>query len=1012
VSLLGFASRIESVRRSFTLTSLFIAALSVTWSATPVAAAGLPIHAAFSATSEHVPSTTPAQTGTRAESTTLGSLPAQLGAFPGGGELAAIAAVGSSGNTAVTTPADPSLAAGPSNVVEAVNSALFVYARTGGTPTVFGINTMINNPVSTGWAARYPHVVYDPVSGRFILMVLEFDTPGCGSQIVIMESQANPALPWIARGTLSIDSQLAPPPSGRWVLADVSLALTGTLLVESSDYQSCTSGTLGALAASQTDEIQRADLVGGTMTVNSVAFQAGGPVGVQPVMGLGLTGVAFEIANDANCTGVQASTVAVFTINGAPDSHNVAIGCSAGTSSFAETFGSSTPSAAPQGGTSITLQTHDDRFLSAVWENNVLWAAGNTGCATGACLNVVHATAMTTGAVSAGSQLTPEGVSGSYLYYPSLAVDTVGDVIVTFDESGSIPDSIMLGSITGGTTWSSSFTTVATSADFYSPGGCTSCLWGDYSAAVQDALHPTDVWVASSYVHGDTGTGCATVNSCWNTYVARYTFALPSVSSLTPSSGPGGGGESVLVSGSDFANPTTATIGGTPLTLSNVTPDSFMFTTPPGSGIENVIASDSLGPSTATPASAYLYIPLSNYVPVTPFRVLDTRHTGGPLGPGVTRPLQVTVGTVPINATAAVLNVTEVSGSASSLLTVYPFNTPRPTASNLNFGPGTVIANLVTVTLGASSGGGWIDIYNALGSVNVIVDVEGYFSTHPATTFDGLFHPILPVRVCDTRTSCEGHTAVGSGQSIVVTVPTAGGVPADGTAGSAVVNITGVAGNASTYLSLFPTDASGHCNPTGTSTMNLLPGVVRANRVMVRLGPTGAGRPADALCVFNAVGTINVLVDVNGWYGSTTASATQAGYQYQALGPTRICDTRIASTSCATGAISAGTALQRLITVAGHGGVPAFGSGPPVVAIIANLTAIAPTATTYLTLFPASLTGPGGVSDLNIGAGAVLPNLAVVEVDTVASNSNDGDVFLYNGAGSVNAILDLEGWFQ
>jgi IPT/TIG domain len=949
-------------------------------------------------------------------STTLGSLPVQLRAFAGGGQLAAIGAAGSSGNSAVTTPADPSIAAGPSNVVEAVNSALFVYARTGGTPIKFGINIMINNSVSSGWSVRSPHVVYDPQSGRFLLMVLEFDVAACGSQLVMMESQSNPALPWTARGTLNIDSQLNPPPSGKWVLADVALALTSTLLVESSDYQSCTSGTLGALAASQTDEIQRADLMSGTMTVNSVAFQVGGPIGVQPVMGLGLASVAYEVSNDANCSASQASTVAVFTIIGAPDSHNVSIGCSPGTSSFSETSGSSTPPAAPQGGTSITLQTHDDRFLSAVWENNVLWAAGNTGCATGACLNVVHATATSAGAVSAGSQLTPEGVSGSYLYYPSLAVDTAGDVIVTFDESSSTtPESMMLVSITGGSTWSSSFATLDTSTTFYSPGGCTSCSWGDYSGAVQDASHPTDVWVVSEDTHANTDTGCATANSCWDTYIARYTFASPTVSSLTPSSGPVGGGESVLVSGSDFANGTTATIGTTPITPTNVTPDSFTFTTPPGptaGGLENVIATDSLGSSTATPASAYLYIPLSNYVPVTPFRVLDTRNTGGPLGPGITRPLQVTVGTVPTNATAAVLNVTEVSGTASSLLTVYPFNTPRPTASNLNFGPGTVIANLVTVTLGPSSGGGWIDIYNALGSVNVVVDVEGYFTTHPATTFDGLFHPIRPVRVCDTRTSCEGHTAVGSGQSIVVTVPTAGGVPADGSAGSAVVNITGVAGNASTYLSLFPTDASGHCNPTGTSTVNLLPGVVRANRVMVRLGPTGVGRPDDALCVYNAAGTINVLIDVDGWYGSTTATATPPGYQYQALGPTRICDTRMASTSCVTGAISAGTALERLITVAGHAGVPVFGTGPPVVAIIANLTAIAPTAATYLTLFPANLTGPGGVSDLSVGAGAVLPNLAVVEVDTVAGDPHDGDVYLFDAAGSVNAILDLEGWFQ
>ena len=57
------------------------------------------------------------------------------------------------------------------------------------------------------------------------------------------------------------------------------------------------------------------------------------------------------------------------------------------------------------------------------------------------------------------------------------------------------------------------------------------------------------------------------------------------------------------------------------------------------------------------------------------------------------------------------------------------------------------------------SGGGAVSIYNALGSVNVVVDVEGYFTVQPATTFQGLFHPQAPVRVCDTRStsSCEGH---------------------------------------------------------------------------------------------------------------------------------------------------------------------------------------------------------------------------------------------------------------
>ena len=369
---------------------------------------------------------------------------------------------------------------------------------------------------------------------------------------------------------------------------------------------------------------------------------------------------------------------------------------------------------------------------------------------------------------------------------------------------------------------------------------------------------------------------------------------------------------------------------------------------------------------------------------------------------------------VPQNATAYVLNVTEVSGTAASLLTVYAANdATRPNASNLNFAAHTVMANLVTV---ATGGSGEVNIYNAAGSVNVLIDVEGYFAPTPPGQVAGLFHPIAPVRVCDTRhlsptPLCSAHGALGPGTSMVVNFATAGGLPGDGSAEAAVVNLTGVAGTASTYLSLFPTNASGGCTATGTSTMNLSAGAVEANRVMVALGPSTTGGVNDSLCVYNAAGVINVLIDANGWFGSSTAPASPAGYQYQAIAPTRICDTRSVSTSCTPpGAI--GPALQRLITVAGHAGVPAFGGATTVAAMIVNLTAIAPTAPTFLSLYPADLTSPPNVSDLNLGPGAVVPNLAVVEVDTIPADTHDGDVYLYNGAGSVNAIIDLEGWFQ
>ena len=59
----------------------------------------------------------------------------------------------------------------------------------------------------------------------------------------------------------------------------------------------------------------------------------------------------------------------------------------------------------------------------------------------------------------------------------------------------------------------------------------------------------------------------------------------------------------------------------------------------------------------------------------------------------------------------------------------------------------------------------------------------------------------------------------------------------------------------------------------------------------------------------------------------------------------------------------------------------------------------------------ADLLSTPGVSDLNVGPGEVLPNLAVVQLDTTGDAKN-GDVTLFNSVGEVNSALDIEGWFQ
>jgi peptidoglycan hydrolase-like protein with peptidoglycan-binding domain len=121
----------------------------------------------------------------------------------------------------------------------------------------------------------------------------------------------------------------------------------------------------------------------------------------------------------------------------------------------------------------------------------------------------------------------------------------------------------------------------------------------------------------------------------------------------------------------------------------------------------------------------------SGFHPVVPNRLADTRvgRCGTRLGPGQT--LKVAVvghGGVPAGTTGAVaLNVTVVNPTSPTYLTVFPSGAMRPRASNVNAIVGTV-PNAVTTGLGLD---GRVAIYNYAGTVDVVVDVSGWFNGDP-----------------------------------------------------------------------------------------------------------------------------------------------------------------------------------------------------------------------------------------------------------------------------------------
>ena len=245
--------------------------------------------------------------------------------------------------------------------------------------------------------------------------------------------------------------------------------------------------------------------------------------------------------------------------------------------------------------------------------------------------------------------------------------------------------------------------------------------------------------------------------------------------------------------------------------------------------------------------------PGSTYVPVAPLRLMDTRLSGGPLGPGSVRNLIVAgSSTVPSNAAAVVLNVTVTQPTASSFLTVYPAGETTPIVSNVNFGPSQTIPNLVTAKVGTA---GQISIYNPFGSVQVVVDLEGYF-TPPGGTIGSRFFPVVDHRVLDTRYNIGGYyNPVGANSSIPVAVIGHGGVLDGATA--VVMNGTATNPTNSSFLTVYPDDEA----TPKASNINFVAGETIANLLSIKIGPDGAVR------FYNAFGSVNAIADVAGWYG-------------------------------------------------------------------------------------------------------------------------------------------------
>lgn len=277
-------------------------------------------------------------------------------------------------------------------------------------------------------------------------------------------------------------------------------------------------------------------------------------------------------------------------------------------------------------------------------------------------------------------------------------------------------------------------------------------------------------------------------------------------------------------------------------------------------------------PALATDEPAAADTAQSGFHSIVPTRVLDTRSPTiggghGKTGAGHTVTIDLSAD-VPIEAAAAVLNVTAVNPCRGGFLIVFACGT-QPGTSNVNYIGSRTTAGMAITTMTDRM----VCIYSSA-MTDLVVDLVGAFVP------DGdLFHSLDPTRWIDTRGAPAQSARIGrlsAGEQIDVAMAGIGGVPIDATA--VWINLTATNAPTGAVLQAYP----GPCGTApNTSVVNVLSNRSAATSAIVELGDGG-------VCVRALTGQPHVVLDVSGWFGG----GLSGGRAFVGHVPVRIYDSR------------------------------------------------------------------------------------------------------------------------
>jgi hypothetical protein len=430
-------------------------------------------------------------------------------------------------------PPDSDGSVGPNHYVEFTNATFAIYNKSDGSVVSKVSDTTFWSNAGIGAALLSPglsdtRIIFDPASQRWF--AIEITTPSTGNSVLVARSNSADPTQGFQATSFVADSGFADFPT-LGVNAD-------SLDIGTNNFTSIT----GFFKGVSLFNIPKSDLLQNPPTVADLTRFAN-------MTGRGTT---FQAATDFGAsTGHDtvlstggSSTIDAFRVNN-PGAAGATLSATTGVSVPAY----SAPPAAQQPGTTITLDTNDQRISGGVFR-------------VGDVIYEVHATTLAGRAALAWDKISDStrtllqqgtiGDSAHDYYYGSIAANANGDVVIGYTRSSSTEFAsayASVGSTSGGVLSFGAPILLMQGTAYFSLFGSPE-RWGDFSATSLDPSNSNSFWTVQEFATTDAGG-----SRIWATQVTQII-----VSSTTPPTGVGS------------ANPSAVAPGGTTLLTVAVTP--------------------------------------------------------------------------------------------------------------------------------------------------------------------------------------------------------------------------------------------------------------------------------------------------------------------------------------------------------------------------------------------------------------------------------------------------------